>query len=414
MAGVVLFVGGNSASAFDAGALAKVTNGNLVTSPSGTNFDSVAVTAPAPCNAAATRHTVIITSVVTTNPADQAAADPWQGKLLYSPIGVGLPGPITDYTSNGSWQQIADAFGLPLLPGTYSFTLRCQNNLNTVTYEEWSGGVVFSTPSAWTGFVGLATTPTPTPTPTPTATPTPTPTPVPTTPAPTTTAPTTPPVVVPGDTTAPVARIVRLGSATLTTSAAAIWAATDAVGVLSYDVRLRSGMWNKPFGAFSYPTSLQKTKSVALALPLAAGMETCLSVRARDAAGNTSAWSADKCSARPLDDRALLAKGAWAKTKGKAFYAGTARTAKAKGATLTRSGARAGRVALVVSKGKGFGKVGVLYNGKLVKTVDLSAKKPATKVLVALPRLSKSGTITLKVLTAGKPVQVDGLLIAAV
>lgn len=419
-AGAVVLVGGTSASAFDDGPLAKVDNGNTSLS-TGSNFDTVKVTAPAACNALATRHTVKITSVVATTSTDQAEADKWAGDLLYSPSSVGLPGPITNYPSNGSWQQIADAFGQQLVPGTYSFKLQCQNTVATTIYQEWSGGVVFTTPLTWTAFVGPApVTPTPTATPTPTPTaPAPTPTtpvPTPTTPAPTTPAPTTPvptpTVVTPGDTTAPVSRITRLASVTLGRAAVGTWAGTDAVGVGSYDLRLRTAMWNKPFGSYAFPASLQKTKAVSVSLPLAAGAETCISVRARDAAGNVSAWSSDRCSARPLDDRALTAKGSWAKTKGNTLYLGTARTATAKGATLTRSGSLAGRVALVASKGKGYGNVGVYYNGKLVKTVDLSAKRSSTKNVIVLPRLARAGTIGLKVLTTGKTVQVDGLLIA--
>ena len=417
--GAVVLAGGTSASAADAGPLAKVDNGNSSLS-TGTNFDTVKVTAPAACDASATKHTVKIKSVVAASPGDQAEADKWAAHaLLYSPSSVGMPGPITDYPSSGSWQQIADAAGIILVPGTYSFNLQCQNNLATTVYEEWSGGVVFDTKVHWTAFVGTApaVTPTPTPTPPPTPTPAPTPTPVPTTPAPTTPVPTTPvptpTVVTPGDTIAPVSRITRLANVTLATAAVGTWAGADAVGVASYDLRLRSAMWNKRFGSYTFPASLQKTKAVSVSLPLVAGAETCISVRARDAAGNLSAWSADRCSARPLDDRALTAKGAWTKTKGKSLYARTARTAKVKGATLTRSGSLAGRVSLSASKGKGNGKVGVYYNGKLVKTVDLSAKRSSTKNVIALPRLAKAGTISLKVLTTGKTVQVDGLLIAA-
>ncbi len=146
--GALLIGGASGASAFAAGPLAKVANGNSGLS-TGTNFDSVKVTAPAACDAAATRHTTIVTSVVATNPAQQASVDPWAGKLLYSPIAVGLPGPITDFPSNGSWQQIADAFGLPLVAGTYNLTLQCQNNLGTSIFEQWTGVVNFSTPLLW-------------------------------------------------------------------------------------------------------------------------------------------------------------------------------------------------------------------------------------------------------------------------
>jgi Bacterial Ig-like domain (group 3) len=148
LSGALLLGIAPGAWAFDAGPLASVVNNNsgLTT---GTNFDSIRFVAPAPCDAAATRHTVKITGVTATSPANQAAADLWVGDLLYSPIAVGLPGPITS-SSNGSMQQIADAFGQLLVPGDYRLILQCQNNLGTTIFEQWSGGITFTSPTAWT------------------------------------------------------------------------------------------------------------------------------------------------------------------------------------------------------------------------------------------------------------------------
>jgi hypothetical protein len=148
LSGALLLGIAPGAWAFDAGPLASVVNNNTGTT-SGTNFDSIRFVAPAPCDAAATRHTVKITSVTATSPANQAAADLWVGDLLYSPSAVGLPGPITN-PSNGSMQQIADAFGQQLVPGDYRLILQCQNNLGTAIFEQWSGGITFSSPTAWT------------------------------------------------------------------------------------------------------------------------------------------------------------------------------------------------------------------------------------------------------------------------
>jgi hypothetical protein len=402
----VLLLGGSSASAFDAGPLASVLNANT-SGTSGTNFDAVQVTAPAPCDPAATRHTLKITAVTATNPADQVEADKWVTDLLYSPSSVGLPGPITN-PSNGNWQQIADAFGQLLVPGTYSFILQCQNNLGTTIFEEWSGGVTFTSPTAWTGFTG-ATGPAPTPTP-----PTPTPTPPTPTPTPTPTATATATATLPTfDTVAPTASFTGPTRSTILTSSTVVsWRGSDNVGVASFDVRYRKAAWNGQLGGFIAPSSLQATTAHSTVVALAAGSLYCFSVRARDAAGNVSGFGAQRCTARPLDDRALEASGKWAKTKGKVYYSGTVSASKAKGATLTRKGALAGRMALVASTGKGFGKVGVLYNAKLVKTVNLSAKGTHNEVVIALPRLAKAGTVQLKVLSSGKTVRVDGLLLA--
>jgi hypothetical protein len=229
-------------------------------------------------------------------------------------------------------------------------------------------------------------------------------------PAVTVVAPTPPPA----DVTAPVSSLSALGATTLTASATVRWAGSDAVGVRSYDVRYRTAAWNKALGTYVYPVRWQNTTATSTTQAVGTGALYCFSVRARDAAGNVSGWSAERCTAKPLDDRALTSKGAWTKGKGKAFYAGTIATAKAKGASLTRAGALPGRVALVVTKGKAFGAVGVFYNGKLVKKVSLAATRTRVKQVLVLPRLTKKGTIVVKVLTAGKTVQVDGLLTSRV
>ena len=103
------------------------------------------------------------------------------------------------------------------------------------------------------------------------------------------------------------------------------------------------------------------------------GSEYCFSVRAHDKAGNVSGWSAAKCSAIPLDDRALAASKGWKKLTGKAFLNGTRDAGVCKGKTLTKKGALAGRAVLYVDKGKGFGTINVLYNGKVVKKISLAS-----------------------------------------
>ena len=76
-------------------------------------------------------------------------------------------------------------------------------------------------------------------------------------------------------------------------------------------------------------------------------------------------------------------------------------------------GALAGRAVLYVDKGKGFGTVKVLYNGKVVKTISLASSVRRMKVAVALPRITKTTTIVIKT-TMAKKVQIDGLLLARI
>ena len=214
------------------------------------------------------------------------------------------------------------------------------------------------------------------------------------------------------DLVGPIAGIVKPSSTTsLTKSFAVQWNGSDATGVTGYNVRYTKAAWNGKPGAPVVWKS--KTLSTSATFAGALGYEYCFSSQAFDAAGNVSGWSAAKCTALPLDDRALTASAGWKKLTGKNFLNSTAMQALAKGKTLTKKGAIAGRAVLYVDKGKGFGSVVVLYNGKVVKTISLAATKALTKVAVALPKVTKATTIVIKTASA-KTVQIDGLLLARV
>ena len=216
------------------------------------------------------------------------------------------------------------------------------------------------------------------------------------------------------DTTAPSAALLTPTTATsLSRGIGVMWGGTDANGVASYDVRYTKASWNGKLG--------RQTTWEAAATRTAAtfkgglGSEYCFSARSRDGAGNVSGWTARRCTALPLDDRSLAASGGWTKLSSKSFYAGTALRSSAKGATLTRTGAVPGRAGLVVARGKGYGSIAVLYNGKTVKTISLSARSTQREVVITLPRVTKAKTtITVRVTSTKKPVVLDGLLLARV
>jgi hypothetical protein len=214
------------------------------------------------------------------------------------------------------------------------------------------------------------------------------------------------------DTVAPtVAMAAPVSTTSLAKSFAVRWAGSDGNGVSSYDVRYTKASWKSKFGAAVTWKSVTATRSATFTGAL--GYEYCFSARAHDMAGNVSRWSAAKCSAIPLDDRALAASTGWKKLTGKAFLYGTARQATAKGKTLMIKGALSGRAVLYVDKGKGFGTVKVLYNGKVVKTISLASTVRRMKVAVTLPRLTKTTTIVIKT-TSAKTVQIDALLLARI
>jgi len=186
--------------------------------------------------------------------------------------------------------------------------------------------------------------------------------------------------------------------------------ASSASGVASFDVRYRKASWNASLGAFVQPASWRGTIARSTSINGVLGVTYCFSARARDRSGNVSGWSGDRCTARPLDDRSLTTSAGWVQATGSGFYNGTVTKSRRKGAVLTRTGVRRGSQALVATRCSTCGAVGVYYGGKLVSKVSLVSAKTARQSLIALPIFTAtSGTVQFKVLTAAKPVQIDGL-----
>src|SRR4029078_12117900 len=78
--------------------------------------------------------------------------------------------------------------------------------------------------------------------------------------------------------------------------------------------------------------------------------EYCFAARARDKVGNTSAWSTERCTARPLDDRSLsTTTSGWTRAASSTAYAGTLTRTTTVGAKLPRSAGAFRRVAVVAT-----------------------------------------------------------------
>lgn len=153
------------------------------------------------------------------------------------------------------------------------------------------------------------------------------------------------------DTVAPTAALTGPTKvATLASSTTVSWAGSDASGsgIAHYQVRYTHAAYNAGFGKWVYPSSWQSLTTTSLTQTgLQQGYDYCWSVRAVDQAGNTSAWSADKCTAMALDDRSMTTgTSGWTRARGSAWWNGTATTTTTKDATLTRTGAQLGQVGI--------------------------------------------------------------------
>ena len=197
---------------------------------------------------------------------------------------------------------------------------------------------------------------------------------------------------------------------TLDTSVTARWSGTDEVsGVAEYDVRTRSAHYTSGFGEWSSPTTVDGATSSQVFDQLGHGTTLCFSVRARDEAGHESGWSADSCTAVPLDDRDLTRSSGWTRSSPSGWFEGTALSTTTRGAKLSTVAAPPNRIALVAKKCRTCGTVGVYVAGALIGQVDLHARRTARKTVV-LPAMSlDGGVVSLKVLSRDKLVQVDAL-----
>jgi hypothetical protein len=228
----------------------------------------------------------------------------------------------------------------------------------------------------------------------------------------------TPPVVWREDRAAPTLAMAAPTKAYTLSGVAAAWSTRDATsGVATVDVRYVRAAYNGPFGSPVYPSTWQRTTvaGVTMSGP-ARGFTYCVSARARDEAGNVSAWSAPRCSATALDDRSLAASAGWKRTKSGSYLAGTSTATARAGKTLTRTKVQAKRIYLVANRCATCGTVGVYLNGKLLRKVSLRSTVSTNRAVLGVAGFSgvRSGTLTIRTLTSGRPVRIDGLALSRV
>lgn len=218
----------------------------------------------------------------------------------------------------------------------------------------------------------------------------------------------------PADTVPPLVHLTSLPTATTNASVPLRWSASDAgSGVATYDVRWRRATFSTGFGSWRYPSSWQRTSATRASLSVAAGDDYCVSMRARDVAGNVSRWSPSTCVARALDDRALSrATTGWVRRTGSVFYEHTVTHTSGYHRSLTLSGVQLDRLGLVVTTCASCGRVALYVGSRLIGKLDLRSARVRHRLLM-LPRFAyRRGKVTVKTLSSGKTVDVDGLVVS--
>lgn len=189
----------------------------------------------------------------------------------------------------------------------------------------------------------------------------------------------------------------------------------EASGIATYDLRFRRAVFSRSFGDWIYPAgwrALPASRVSASMSGLLKGYEYCFAVRATDRAGNASPWSTSRCIARAVDDRALSTSEGWVRATGSDYWNGTVTRTRSHGATATLTGAHLDRVAVVATRGPRAGSLGVYVGQRLIGTINLFAPQVHYRSILPLPRFAyRIGTVTLRVRSSGRPVQLDGLAV---
>ncbi|HYN67079.1 MAG TPA: hypothetical protein VES93_09340 [Ornithinibacter sp.] len=217
------------------------------------------------------------------------------------------------------------------------------------------------------------------------------------------------------DATAPTASLTALPAARLTTSIPLTWSGTDTggSGPSRYDVRYRKASTGSGLGAYTYPSTLQLTTAKATTLKVSAGYQYCLSVRARDVAGNVGAWGTERCTVIAMDDRSLTASKGWSRGTSTSYVYGTWTKATTSKVSLTRSGVSAKRIGIIATTCSTCGSVDVWVGSTYAGRVSLVSSTWRTKQVKWLATFAstRSGTLTLRT-TSSRTTIVDGVLVS--
>jgi hypothetical protein len=177
-----------------------------------------------------------------------------------------------------------------------------------------------------------------------------------------------------------------------------VWSANDPLsGVDTYDVRFRRATASSSFGSRkSFRSNTSKKKG---SFAGRSGSTYCFSARADDVAGNGSSYGKERCTA------------GWKKLGKRNAYRRTALLTTRLGAELFMRKVRARSLAVIATRCGRCGDVEVRHRERIMGVIDLSAKPYGAGLVNELPSVKRvrSGRVTLKVVSSGRRVVIDGL-----
>jgi uncharacterized delta-60 repeat protein len=180
-------------------------------------------------------------------------------------------------------------------------------------------------------------------------------------------------------------------------------------GIESYEVQVKRARWSGGFGSYAvWKSAATGTAATFAGRP---GRTYCFRARARDGADNLSAWRRTRCTAVPLDDRALTASGPWLRKTGTGYYLKTRSLSWVPGAALVKTGVRARRLAVVVTRSPECGLIKVYWRDRLVREITLTAPVTRKKQVVGVASFDvpRRGKVTVVAASSERAACVEGL-----
>jgi subtilisin family serine protease len=212
---------------------------------------------------------------------------------------------------------------------------------------------------------------------------------------------TTPPVIT--DTSVP-GPVLPAPKGALTFSYAAI----DDQGVVAYDVQDRRAQPGQPYGAWRTRPAWQNRVATSVTRRYAQGRNLCFRVRARDAAGNVSAWSRPVCTTAPYDDFRLRAQGKVTRVRTHGVMHRTVSRLQAKGSRLVLPRQRARTITLIGQCRPRGGRVVVRLGQRTVGTVNLACASTGRVSRTFDLGAERSGKLRI-VSRTKRPASIDGV-----
>jgi|GEM_PF-2923030 len=198
------------------------------------------------------------------------------------------------------------------------------------------------------------------------------------------------------DTTAPVVTVADAPGAIEHAGSTLRWSGIDEVSQsVSYELRVRRAHAGTVVGGWSAPAPAARRLSARMHR----GDQVCVRVRARDAAGNTSAWSKRRCTSRLDDDRTARRGRGFRHARVRGAYRGTVTTAAHRHAVLHLGRSTRGWLAILA---RGHGSLVVRVGGHRVGRVSPGG--------VRWIRLRRPGAVSVMT-TSHRRISVDGFVI---